>query len=181
MWPGPSGFGSGKGNRSGSGSGSLYSHSYWLTIFVQPIGEQCCRRRGRKIQIILGGKTQCLMNLLQMGQQLLRTITKTLTRIELIKTTLILGTHLNKYIYIYIPMKMTLFLIFFIWYAESLGFFSQILTITVNVVFLQPTRCIVIVNLSPIIKLAKISLSTKDKPYNKKQMCSDRNFGSVYC
>ena len=102
MWPGPSGFGSGKGNRSGSGSGSLYSHSYWLTIFVQPIGAQCCRRRGRKIQIILGGKTQCLMNLLQMGQQLLRTITKTLTRIELIKTTLILGTHLNKYIYVHI-------------------------------------------------------------------------------
>ena len=28
---------------------SVHSHSYWLTIFVQPIAAQYWRRRGRKI------------------------------------------------------------------------------------------------------------------------------------
>ena len=44
-------------NNSSSQEILAYSHSYWLTIFVQPIAAQCWRWRGRKIQTILGKNT----------------------------------------------------------------------------------------------------------------------------
>ena len=34
----------------------VYSHSYWLVIFVQPIADKCWRGRGGKLSTILGKK-----------------------------------------------------------------------------------------------------------------------------
>ena len=42
----------------------VYSHSYWLVIFVQPIAAECWRGRGGKLSRILGKKTQYLMKTL---------------------------------------------------------------------------------------------------------------------
>ena len=35
----------------------VYSHSYWLVIFVQPIAAECWRGRGGKLSRILGKNT----------------------------------------------------------------------------------------------------------------------------